>query len=81
MADGTWAGCTSTRGLPLTFLEPGKWKADVDVPQGMGLENSVTRFEGEKKEINFNFLKGMLQWRPEGRKTATQLLNDPWLRY
>jgi serine/threonine-protein kinase SRPK3 len=25
------------------------------------------------------FLSGMLQWRPEDRKTAKELLADPWL--
>lgn len=25
------------------------------------------------------FVKGMFQWRPENRKTAKELLQDPWL--
>ncbi|KAM5353688.1 hypothetical protein ACJ41O_000338 [Fusarium nematophilum] len=62
------------------FTEDGKWKADVNVPQGASLENSVTRLEGEEKHKFLAFVRGMLQWRPEERKTAAQLLNDPWLR-
>ncbi len=25
------------------------------------------------------FVRGMLTWRPEARKTAAELLKDPWL--
>jgi len=46
----------------------------------MSLEKSVTRLESEKKEAFLKFVKGMLQWRPEDRKTARQLYDDPWLR-
>ena len=49
------------------------------MPQGTSLGDSVTRLEGENKKKFLNFVKGMLQWRPEDRKTAAQLLNDPWL--
>ena len=31
------------------------------------------------KEMFLAFVKGMLQWRPEDRKTAKDLLEDPWL--
>ncbi|KAM0418628.1 hypothetical protein ACHAPT_012431 [Fusarium lateritium] len=58
----------------------GKWKAEVDVPQDARLEDSVTRLEGEEKERFLEFVRGMFQWRPEDRKTAAQLLDDPWLR-
>ena len=63
-----------------SVLEPGKWNANVDVPQGTSLGNSLTRLEGEEKTKFLTFVGGMLQWRPEDRKTAAQLLNDPWLR-
>ncbi|POR38337.1 Uncharacterized protein TPAR_01454 [Tolypocladium paradoxum] len=62
------------------FTEDGKWKADVDVPEGTSLEDSVPHLEGEKREEFLTFVRGMLQWRPEDRKTAAQLLNDPWLK-
>ncbi|ROT39615.1 kinase-like protein [Sodiomyces alkalinus F11] len=62
------------------FTEDGKWKADVDIPQDTCLDNAVARYEGEEKEKFLTFVRGMLQWRPEDRKTAAQLLNDPWLQ-
>ncbi|KAL2800487.1 CMGC protein kinase [Aspergillus keveii] len=31
------------------------------------------------KEMFMDFMRGMLQWRPEDRKTAKELLQDPWL--
>ena len=58
----------------------GEWIADIPIPQHLSLEKSVTRLEGEKKEAFLTFVKGMLQWRPEDRKTAKQLWHDPWLR-
>jgi hypothetical protein len=35
--------------------------------------------EGTNKEKFIAFMRGMLQWRPEDRKTAKDLLQDPWL--
>ena len=61
------------------ILRPGQWKADVEVPQGTSLEQSEEFLEGKNKEMFLNFVRGMLQWRPEDRKTARQLLKDPWL--
>ena len=61
------------------ILRPGRWKADVEVPQGTSLEQSEEFLEGKNKEMFLNFMRGMLQWRPEDRKTARQLLKDPWL--
>ncbi|KAF9480296.1 CMGC protein kinase [Pholiota conissans] len=60
------------------FTEEGMWKADVKVPD-MSLENSVEFLEGEKKDKFLTFIRGMLQWRPEDRKTAAELFKDPWL--
>jgi len=34
---------------------------------------------GKNKEMFLKFMRGMLQWRPEDRKIARQLLEDPWL--
>ncbi|EHK96083.1 putative Serine/threonine-protein kinase spk-1 [Glarea lozoyensis 74030] len=49
------------------FHEDGTWKAEVESPQGTSLENSEERLEGDNK------------WRPEDRKTAKELPEDPWL--
>ncbi|KAJ5236935.1 hypothetical protein N7489_007026 [Penicillium chrysogenum] len=45
----------------------------------MSLGKSEERLSGKNKEMFLNFIMGMLQWRPEDRKTAKQLLKDPWL--
>ncbi|KAK6209855.1 hypothetical protein QIS74_11439 [Colletotrichum tabaci] len=62
------------------FAVDGRWIADIPIPQSQGLDGSITRLEGQKKEAFLTFVKGMLQWRPEDRKTASQLYDDPWLR-
>ncbi|KAJ5978574.1 hypothetical protein N7501_001916 [Penicillium viridicatum] len=61
------------------FTKDGEWKNKINVPWGMSLENSEERLNGRNKEMFLKFMRGMLQWRPEDRKTAKQLLKDPWL--
>lgn len=51
---------------------------DVEIEQ-KNLEDLEERLEGENKSDFLSFLRGMLQWRPEDRKTAAELLEDPWL--
>ncbi|GAB1315991.1 hypothetical protein MFIFM68171_06201 [Madurella fahalii] len=60
------------------FSEDGHWKADVQILQGTSLESSGENLEGKNKEASLAFVRGMLQWRPEDRKTAKELLQDPW---
>jgi len=58
----------------------GKWKADVEIPQDTSLEKSEQRLEeGENKAMFMKFMRRMLQLRPEDRKTAKELFDDPWL--
>jgi hypothetical protein len=66
--------------LHCTNLSLGKWKVDIPLPQGISLESSEDNLEGKGKEQFMAFMRGMLQWRPEDRKTAKQLLDDPWLK-
>ncbi|RAH71116.1 kinase domain protein [Aspergillus aculeatinus CBS 121060] len=61
------------------FLDDGKWKQDIVIPTGASLEQSEEFLEGRNKEMFLAFMRGMLQWRPEDRKTAKELLQDPWL--
>ncbi|KAI1135858.1 kinase domain protein [Hypoxylon sp. FL0543] len=61
------------------FTSDGQWKAAVQVPQDVSLEKSVRYLDGKEKQAFLEFVRGMLQWRPEDRKTAEQLLDDPWL--
>ncbi|CAG7996098.1 unnamed protein product [Penicillium nalgiovense] len=61
------------------FTSDGKWKHDIEIPTGVSLEQSEEFLEGRNKEMFIAFMRGMLQWRPEDRKTAKDLLQDPWL--
>ncbi|KAK4154729.1 kinase-like domain-containing protein [Chaetomidium leptoderma] len=61
------------------FAEDGRWIADVEIPKDISLEASEERLEGENKAMFLEFMRGMLQWRPEDRKTARELAEDPWL--
>jgi hypothetical protein len=40
---------------------------------------SITSLDGEDKLLFLEFASKMLQWLPEDRKTAKELLQDPWL--
>lgn len=58
----------------------GKWKLEAEIPiQDITWDSVTEDVEDEEKAGFLNFVKGMLQWRPEDRKTAAELLNDPWL--
>ncbi|KMQ42615.1 hypothetical protein HL42_6654 [Trichophyton rubrum] len=61
------------------FTSDGKWKQDLEIPTGVSLELSEEFLDGKSKEMFIAFMRGMLQWRPEDRKTAKELLQDPWL--
>lgn len=45
----------------------------------MSLEKSEELLQGQNKEVFLAFMRNILQWRPEDRETAKELLNDPWL--
>ncbi|KAL8644364.1 MAG: hypothetical protein Q9226_007801 [Calogaya cf. arnoldii] len=61
------------------FDKDGRWIADFPIPAPMSLEESEERFEGSSNEAFLRFMRKMLQWRPEDRQTASQLLEDDWL--
>lgn len=58
----------------------GNWIADISIPQGLTLERSEENLDGEEKEGFLQFMRCMLQWRPEDRWTAKELLGHPWMR-
>lgn len=67
--------------LLLKSFISGQWKnaGGVAIPS-LSLESSITTaFDGERKRLFLEFIKSMLQWLPEKRKTASELLRDPWL--
>lgn len=49
------------------------------IPDAFNLADSVLFLEGGDKEEFLNFVRKMLQWLPEKRKSAKELLQDPWL--
>ncbi|MCJ1385099.1 hypothetical protein MMC17_008218 [Xylographa soralifera] len=61
------------------FDEDGIWDAGIDIPKELSLENSEEKLDGRKKELFLQFMRKMLCWVPEERKTARELLEDPWL--
>ena len=58
----------------------GAWIAhqDAAVPP-VSLESLEVRLSGSEKELFIPFMRSMLKWLPEERRTARQLLEDPWL--
>lgn len=66
--------------LKLTEVLLGNWIAEIYIPQGLTLERLEENLDGEKKEEFLQFVRCMLQWRPEDRWTAKELLGHPWMR-
>ncbi|KAK3057780.1 hypothetical protein LTR09_000855 [Extremus antarcticus] len=70
----------------LSLAKAQLWKLTIGIGQWRGnpplsldsLEDRVTRPSQSKSEF-LAFLRSMMTWRPEERKTARQLLADPWL--
>lgn len=46
--------------------------------EGRKLTDTVTELAGDEKDIFLDFASGMLQWLPEKRKTAKELLQHPF---
>jgi serine/threonine protein kinase len=42
-------------------------------------EERISVLGGEEKELFLDFIRSMLRWRPEDRKSATELLKHPWM--
>lgn len=67
-----------TRTTP--FANPvGQWRGEIPVPDRTSLEECEENLEGSNKEAFLRFVRKMVQWRPEDRQTANQLLEDDWL--
>jgi hypothetical protein len=60
---------------------PGVFKCQNLIPQETSLADSVTNTEGEDKRLFLKFISRMLQWLPENRSTAKELLADHWLNW
>ena len=60
------------------FDKTGKWKGATEILD-ISLENSEGQLAGENKALFLDFMRKMLQWVPENRQTAKQLLKHAWL--
>lgn len=49
----------------------------AELTEGKKLEDTVTELVGDEKDVFLDFASGMLQWIPEKRKTARELLQHP----
>lgn len=58
----------------------GKFHAGIDLPPPSSLEEIETNLDGKDKEQFMQLMRKMLQWVPEHRSTAKELLHDPWLQ-
>jgi len=61
-------------------LHLGEWlgAGGVDIPP-ISLEGSEENLGGRNKEGFLHFMRSMLRWLPEERKSVRELLDDPWL--
>jgi len=67
--------------LQKTSTHPGSEQRSAHGGAGYrSLEEEEQALEGEEKIKFLVFLRRMLQWRPEDRLTARELIGDPWLK-
>lgn len=74
--DGELLG--STEGVIRYLPCLGNFTRDVKV-EDTSLEDEEENLEGEEKRAFLSFLRGMVRWVPGERKTARELMDDPWL--
>jgi serine/threonine protein kinase len=58
----------------------GEWKAGIEPLPPVSLEKLETSLEGADKQLFLQLMGKMLQWAPEDRKTAKELMKDPWIK-
>jgi hypothetical protein len=63
----------------LTKGNKGNWKGVVPIPS-LTLEQLEGNLHGTQQKLFLEFMRKMLQWRPEERASAKGLLSDPWLK-
>lgn len=54
-------------------------RADL-LESGPKLSDTVSVLDDEEKKVFLDFVGGMLEWLPEKRKTAKELLEHPFFR-
>jgi serine/threonine protein kinase len=63
------------------FYPDGEFMDKDLIPTDVRLEDTILSLEGEDKRLFLDLIRRMLQWLPENRATAKELLGDPWLQY
>jgi serine/threonine protein kinase len=63
-------------GGPL-FYPDGEFMYKDLIPTDVRLEDTILSLEGEDKLLFLDFVRKMLQWLPEDRATAKELMEDP----
>lgn len=63
----------------LAGMTKGEWIANTELLPPKTLEDLETSLEGEDKQLFLQLMNKMLQWAPEDRKTAKELMKDPWI--
>jgi serine/threonine-protein kinase SRPK3 len=62
---------------PILTCHPDEWIGQVPIPE-KSLESSEARLQGEEKESFLDFMRTMLQWKPEDRSTIEGVLREEW---
>ncbi|KAJ5715761.1 protein kinase [Penicillium malachiteum] len=61
------------------FDSDGNWRSAAEIPC-TSLEKLERNLQGTQQSSFLCFMRKMLQWQPENRASAKELLADPWLR-
>lgn len=48
------------------------------MPNDVSLEKAGHKLQGEEKALFLDFMRSIIQWLPEKRKTAKELFDHPW---
>ncbi|KAI2617881.1 serine threonine protein kinase, CMGC group [Hypoxylon sp. NC1633] len=63
------------------FSAEGDFCAGIPLPDPITLEKLETSLEGKDKETFLRFMQKMLQWDPDKRWSAKDLVDDDWVRH
>lgn len=56
----------------------GTWKGEAAIPV-TNLSDQESRLQGEEKALFLKFMRKMLHWKPEDRKSIRDIIEDEWL--
>lgn len=73
-----WYVCPNLTETVINVSHLAQWKRFATIPE-YALEDAEVYLEGESKEHFMAFMRKMLQWEPERRFSALDLLQDQWL--